>query len=74
MVVRQAIGGRSVGQFRRQVFMKAKFSAAVLSAILMMAPSSLLAQDDTAQQTPSRASKKLPELVLGSDGSPSRSI
>ena len=54
--------------------MKAKFSAAVLSAILMMVPSSLLAQDDTAQQTPSRASKKLPELVLGSDGSPSRSI
>jgi hypothetical protein len=50
--------------------MKAKFCATVLSAILILAPSSLLAQGDTAQQTPSRASKKLPELVLGSDGQP----
>jgi hypothetical protein len=50
--------------------MKAKISAAVFSAMLVIASSPLLAQGNNAQQTPSRASKKLPELVLGGEANP----
>src|SRR5688572_10409430 len=71
MAARRAIGGRSFDHVRKDGFpMKAKISAAVFSAMLVVASSPLLAQDDDAQQSPSRASKKLPELVLGGEGSP----